>query len=131
MKLETQINTPSKILFIMETLRGCAWSVCFCILYQVPEGINNKFFRRGENHASDLKTKSEEIIEDVSKAIQKLDNQNSVLTETKKLCDDIKGDIENLKDSINAQFESMRSTLNINRWIAIIGILALIVLHFI
>ena len=34
----------------METLRGCAWSVWFCILYQVPEGINNKFFRRGENH---------------------------------------------------------------------------------
>ena len=26
----------------METLRGCAWSVWFCILYQVPEGINNK-----------------------------------------------------------------------------------------
>ena len=78
-----------------------------------------------------LNTKSEEIIEDVSKAIQKLDNQNSVLTETKKLCDDIKGDIENLKDSIDAQFESMRSTININRWIAIIGILALIVLHFI
>ena len=84
-----------------------------------------------KNHASDLKTKSEEIIEDVSKAIQKLDNQNSVLTETKKLCDDIKGDIGNLKDSIDAQFESMRSTININRWIAIIGILALIVLHFI
>lgn len=83
------------------------------------------------NHASDLKTKSEEIIEDVSKAIQKLDNQNSFLTETKKLCDDIKGDIGNLKDSIDAQFESMRSTININRWIAIIGILALIVLHFI
>lgn len=83
------------------------------------------------NHASDLKTKSEEIIEDVSKAIQKLDNQNSVLTETKKLCDDIKGDIGNLKDSIDAQFESMRSTININRWIVIIGILALIVLHFI
>lgn len=84
-----------------------------------------------KNHASDLKTKSEEIIEDVSKAIQKLDNQNSVLTETKKLCGDIKGDIGNLKDSIDAQFESMRSTININRWIAIIGILALIVLHFI
>lgn len=84
-----------------------------------------------KNHASDLKTKSEEIIEDVSKAIQKLDNQNSVLTETKKLCDDIKGDIGNLKDSIDAQFESMRSTININRWIAIIGILALIVLRFI
>lgn len=84
-----------------------------------------------KNHASDLKTKSEEIMEDVSKAIQKLDNQNSVLTETKKLCDDIKGDIGNLKDSINAQFESIRSSININRWIAIIGILALIVLHFI
>ena len=34
-------------------------------------------------------------------------------------------------DSIDAQFESMRSTININRWIVIIGILALIVLHFI
>lgn len=84
-----------------------------------------------KNHALDLKIKSEEIIEDISKAIQKLDNQNSVLTETKKLCDDIKGDIGNLKDSINAQFESIRSSININRWIAIIGILALIVLHFI
>ena len=82
------------------------------------------------NHASDLKTKSEEIIEDVSKAIQKLDNQNSVLTETKKLCDDIKGDIGNLKDSIDAQFESMRSTININRWILIIGLLALMTLIF-
>ena len=25
----------------MGTLRGCAWSVCFYILYQVLEGINN------------------------------------------------------------------------------------------
>lgn len=83
-----------------------------------------------KNHALDLKAKSEEIIEDVSKAIQKLDNQNSVLAGTKELCDGIKGDIENLKGSIDSQFESMRSAININRWIAIIGILALIGLHF-
>lgn len=95
------------------------------------QDVLNKATKEVKNHASDLKTKSEEIIEDVSKAIQKLDNQNSVLTETKNLCDDIKGDIGNLKDSIDAQFESMRSIININRWIAIIGILALIVLHFI
>lgn len=81
-------------------------------------------------YSESLSSKSEEIIEDVSKAIQKLDNQNSVLTETKKLCDDIKGDIGNLKDSIDAQFESMRSTININRWILIIGLLALMTLIF-
>ena len=84
-----------------------------------------------KNHASDLKTKSEEIIENVSKAIQKLDNHNSVLTGTKELCDGIKEDIENLKGSIDSQFESMRNAININRWITIIGILALIVLYFI
>lgn len=83
-----------------------------------------------KNHASDLKTKSEEIIEDVSKAIQKLDNQNSVLAGTKELCDGIKGDIENLKGSIDAQFELTRSAININRWILIIGLLALMTLIF-
>lgn len=83
-----------------------------------------------KNHASDLRTKSEEIIEDVSKAIQKLDNQNSVLAGTKELCDGIKGDIENLKGSIDAQFELTRSVININRWILIIGLLALMTLIF-
>ena len=83
-----------------------------------------------KNHASDLRTKSEEIIEDVSKAIQKLDNQNSVLAGTKELCDGIKGDIENLKGSIDAQFELTRSAININRWILIIGLLALMTLIF-
>ena len=84
-----------------------------------------------KNHALDLKIKSEEIIEDISKAIQKLDKQNSVLTGTKELCDGIKGDIENLKDSIDSKFESMRSAININRWIIIIGIALLSILHFI
>lgn len=83
-----------------------------------------------KNRTLDLKSKSEEIIGDISKAIQKLDIQNSVLTETKGLCNGIKGDLEDLKSSIDSQFESMRSAININRWIAIIGILALIGLHF-
>lgn len=83
-----------------------------------------------KNRALDLKAKSEEIIGDVSKAILKLDNQISVMAETKELCNAIKEDIENLKGSIDSQFESMRSAININRWIAIIGILALIGLHF-
>ena len=71
------------------------------------------------------------IIGDVSKAILKLDNQISVMAETKELSNAIKEDIENLKGSIDSPFESMRSAININRWIAIIGILALIGLHFI
>lgn len=76
-----------------------------------------------------LKTKSEEISRTASKAIQKLDRQISVLTETKVLCDGIKGDIENLKNSIDSQFESMKSAINTNRWIVIIGIMVLII-HF-
>lgn len=84
-----------------------------------------------KNRALDLKAKSEEIIGDVSKAILKLDNQISVMAETKELCNAIKEDIENLKGSIDSDFESMRSAININRWIAIIGILALIGLYFI
>lgn len=84
-----------------------------------------------KNRVLDLKAKSEEIIGDVSKAILKLDNQISVMAETKELSNAIKEDIENLKGSIDSQFESMRSAININRWIAIIGILALIGLHFI
>lgn len=84
-----------------------------------------------KNRALDLKAKSEEIIGIVSKAIQTLDNQKSILIETKGLCNGIKDDIENLKSSIESQFESMKSAININRWITIIGILALIVLHFI
>ena len=84
-----------------------------------------------KNRTLDLKAKSEEIIGDVSKAIQTLDNQNSVLTETKGLCNGIKTDLENLKGSIDCQFESMKRAINTNRWIVIIGLLALIVLHFI
>lgn len=83
-----------------------------------------------KNRTLDLKAKSEEIIGDVSKAIQTLDNQNSVLTETKGLCNGIKTDLENLKGSIDCQFESMKRAINTNRWIVIIGLLALIVLHF-
>ena len=76
-------------------------------------------------------TKSEEIIGDVSKAIEKLDNQISVITETKGLCNGIKTDLKNLKGSIDSQFKSMNKAIIINRLIAIIGILTLIVLHFI
>lgn len=84
-----------------------------------------------KNQASDLKTKSEEIIGDVSKAIEKLDNQIFVITETKGLCNGIKTDLKNLKGSIDSQFKSMNKAIIINRLIAIIGILTLIVLHFI
>ena len=83
-----------------------------------------------KNRTLDLKVKSEEIIGEVSKAIQTLDNQNSVLTETKGLCNGIKTDLEILKGSIDCQFESMKRAINTNRWIVIIGLLALIVLHF-
>lgn len=55
-----------------------------------------------KNRTLDLKSKSEEIIGDISKAIQKLDIQNSVLTETKGLCNGIKGDFEDLKSSIDS-----------------------------
>ena len=82
-------------------------------------------------HALDLESKSKEISEKVSMAIQKLENHISVLTETKGLCNGIKADLENLKGSIDSQFGSMKSDININRWIAIVGILALIALHFI
>ncbi len=84
-----------------------------------------------KSNASDLKTKSEEIIGDVSKAIKKLDNQISVITETKGLCNGIKTDLKNLKGSIDSQFKTMKKAIIINRLIAIIGILTLIVLHFI
>lgn len=84
-----------------------------------------------KRQAIELQAKSERISQDVFKAIQKLDNQNSVLSQTKGLCDGIKTDIENLKDSIDSQLESMKSAINTNRWIAIAGIVILIILHFI
>lgn len=84
-----------------------------------------------KNQTLDLETKSKEISEKIYKAVQKLDTHISVITETKGLCNGIKTDLEDLKDSIDSQFESMKNAININRWIAIIGILVLIGLHFI
>lgn len=84
-----------------------------------------------KNRALDLKAKSEKIVGDVSKAIQTLNDQNLVLTETKGLCDGIKTDLENLKSSIDSQFELIKSDIIINRWILIIGIIALMILLFI
>lgn len=82
-------------------------------------------------HTLDLESISNEISEKVSTSIQKLENHISVLTETKVICNGIKAELENLKGSVDSQFASIKSAININRWIAIIGILALIALHFI
>lgn len=116
---ESQDETLESVKSSLETLPSSVKSHAEVIVSEV------------KNRALDLKAKSEEIIGDVSKAVQKLDNQISVMAETKELCNAIKEDIEKLKGSIDSQFESMRSAININRWIAIIGILALIGLHFI
>ena len=81
--------------------------------------------------ALDLELKSEEINDKESKTIQKLDNNISVLMETKELCDDIKIDLLSVKNTLDSRFVSIEKSIKTNRWITILGILLLAVLYFI
>lgn len=81
--------------------------------------------------ANDLENKADEIITSAATAIQKLDTIISVLSETKSLCHGIKSDIAELKKSMDSGLTEVRSAINVNRWILIIGLIALVALHFI
>lgn len=82
-------------------------------------------------HASNLNTKADDIKAETDSAIQKLENINTIVTETKAICNGIKTDIANLKNSMDSGISALGGAININRWIIIIGIIALIALHFI
>ena len=81
--------------------------------------------------ANDLENKADEIKTSAATAIQKLDTIISVLSETKTLCNGIKSDIAELKKSMDSGLTEVRSAINVTRWILIIGLIALIALHFV
>ena len=81
--------------------------------------------------ANDLENKADEIKTSAATAIQKLDTIISVLSETKSLCNGIKSDIAELKKSMDFGLTEVGSSINVNRWILIIGLIALIAFHFI
>lgn len=81
--------------------------------------------------ANDLENKADEIKTSSATAIQKLDTIISVLSETKSICSDIKSDIAELKKSLDSGLTEVGSAINVNRWILIIGLIALVALHFI
>ena len=81
--------------------------------------------------ANDLENKADEIKTSAATTIQKLDTIISVLSETKSLCNGIQSDIAELKKSMDFDLTEVRSAINVNRWILIIGLIALIALHFI
>ena len=73
----------------------------------------------------------DEIEKSIVSAIQKLNTITSVLSETKTICNAIKSDIAQLKKSMDFGLSEVGSAININRWILVIGIIVLIILHFI
>ena len=81
--------------------------------------------------ANELQNKADEIKTSAATAIQKLDTIISVLSETKSLCSGIKSDIAELKKSLDSGLTEVGSAINVNRWILIIGLIALVALHFI
>lgn len=82
-------------------------------------------------HATDLNKKADEIKSEAATSIHKLDSVIAVLSETKTLCKGIKTGIADLKKSIESELVQTQSAINVNRWILIIGLIALITLHFI
>lgn len=82
-------------------------------------------------NAVDLNTKADEIEKSIVSAIQKLNTITSVLSETKTICNAIKSDIAQLKKSMDFGLSEVGSAINVNRWILVIGIIVLIILHFI
>ena len=82
-------------------------------------------------NAVDLNTKADEIEKSIVSAIQKLNTITSVLSETKTICNAIKSDIAQLKKSMDFGLSEVGSVINVNRWILVIGIIVLIILHFI
>lgn len=82
-------------------------------------------------HATDLNKKADEIKSEAATSIHKLDSVIAVLSETKTLCKGIKTGIADLKKSIESELAQTQSAINVNRWILIIGLIALITLHFI
>lgn len=55
----------------------------------------------------------------------------SYVSRLKTLCKGIKTGIADLKKSIESELVQTQSAINVNRWILIIGLIALITLHFI
>ena len=83
------------------------------------------------NHAKDLNNKIDAIKSSSESTIQKLDTIISVLSKTKTICNGIKSDIAELKKSMDSGLTEVGSAINVNRWILIIGLIALIALHFV
>ena len=83
------------------------------------------------NHALELKTMTKEISSNINTTNQRVDNLLSVQTETKGLCNGIKSDLEKLNNVLEYRLTTMEKSIKINRLIILIGLLALIALHFI
>lgn len=83
------------------------------------------------NHVSVLNSKADEIVTKANQTIQKLENINSVVLETKSICNGIKTDIDNLKSSVDSGIKTIVSTVNVNRWILIAGLILLAALHLV
>ncbi len=89
----------------------------------VEERITNKI--------SELRNTADEVNNKAALAIQKLDKIISAISQATTIGKNIQSDIANLKESIGSEFTAIRSAINVNRWITIIGIIILIVLHFV
>lgn len=89
----------------------------------VEERITNKI--------SELKNTADEVNNKAALAIQKLDNIISSIAQATTIGKNIQSDIANLKESIGSELTAMRSAINVNRWITIIGIIILMALHFV
>ena len=83
------------------------------------------------NKLLELKNTADEVNNKAAQAIQKLDNIISAIAQATTISKSIQSDIVKLKESVDSEFAAMRSTINVNRWITIIGIIILIVLHFV
>ena len=83
------------------------------------------------NKLLELKNTADEVNNKAAQAIQKLDNIISAIAQATTISKNIQSDIAKLKESVDSEFTAMRSTINVNRWIIIIGIIILVALHFV
>lgn len=137
----SEINTIKDILIELSTIfnrskenQDQALSNIIGRITELPvtvKGYTDGVARQMDERHREFCQKIDDSITKAEIIIQKLNSLTKTCDNIQKTCNDVKISIDDVKNTVIAHYESISKSININRWIIIVGIMILAVLHFI
>lgn len=94
------------------------------------KGYTDEVARQMDERHMEFCQKIDDSITKVEFIIQKLDSLTETCNNIQKTCNDVKNATDDIKNTVAAHYESLSKSININRWLIIVGFVILVVLHF-